>query len=34
MRDGFDEGWIPFEGEPRRGTIDLATVLRDCIIRR
>ena len=31
MLDGFNEGWIAFEGEPRRGTTDLATVLRSLL---
>ncbi len=34
MLDGFNEGWIAFEGEPRRGTTDLATVLRSLVAAR
>jgi uncharacterized protein YbjT (DUF2867 family) len=34
MIDGFNEGWIRFEGEPRRGTTDLATVLRELVAKR
>ena len=36
MLDGFNQGWIDFEGgmaEPRRGNVDLATVLRDLVTR-
>ena len=34
MLDGFNEGWIAFEGAPRRGTTDLATVLRGLFAAR
>lgn len=36
MLDGFNQGWIDFEGgvaEPRRGDVELATVLRDLVTR-
>ena len=28
MIDGFNEGWIEFEGEPRKGSVELLTVLK------
>jgi uncharacterized protein YbjT (DUF2867 family) len=28
MLDGFNEGWIEFEGQARKGTVELETVLR------
>jgi hypothetical protein len=28
MLDGFNAGWITFEGHPIRGTVELDTVLR------
>jgi uncharacterized protein YbjT (DUF2867 family) len=31
MLDGFNEGWLTFEHEPRRGRVELATVLRSLI---
>jgi len=31
MLDGFNEGWLTFEHEPRRGGVELATVLRSMI---
>ena len=34
MLDGFNAGWIAFEGEPRRGPTDLATVLRSLVAAR
>ena len=34
MLDGFNEGWIAFEGEPRRGGTDIATVLRGLVAAR
>ena len=34
MLDGFNEGWIAFEGAPRRGGTDLATVLRGLVAAR
>jgi NAD(P)H dehydrogenase (quinone) len=36
MLDGFNQGWIDFEGgttEPRRGDVDLDTVLRGLVMR-
>lgn len=33
MLDGFNEGWLRFEGVPRRGAVPLATVLRELIAR-
>ncbi len=33
MLDGFNEGWIAFEGTPRHGTTDIATVLRQLVAR-
>ena len=31
MLDGFNEGWIEFEGQARKGTVELETVLRRLI---
>jgi NAD(P)H dehydrogenase (quinone) len=31
MLDGFNEGWLTFEHEPRQGRVQLATVLRSLI---
>jgi NAD(P)H dehydrogenase (quinone) len=31
MLDGFNEGWLTFERQPLRGTVDLETVLRELI---
>jgi hypothetical protein len=31
MLDGFNEGWIRFEGEPRSGEVGLETVLRGLV---
>lgn len=31
MLDGFNEGWIRFEGEPRKGEVGLETVLRGLV---
>jgi uncharacterized protein YbjT (DUF2867 family) len=33
MLDGFNEGWIDFEGEPRKGTVALKAVLQGLIER-
>lgn len=33
MLDGFNEGWLRFEGVTRRGAVPLATVLRDLVAR-
>jgi NAD(P)H dehydrogenase (quinone) len=33
MLDGFNECWIAFEGTPRKGTIDIETVLRELAAR-
>lgn len=33
MLDGFNEGWICFEGTPRKGTTSLETVLRSLVAR-
>ncbi|WP_153135516.1 NmrA family NAD(P)-binding protein [Paraburkholderia agricolaris] len=36
MLDGFNEGWIAFEGDPAeivKGEVQLATVLRDLVLR-
>lgn len=33
MLDGFNEGWIEFEGTPRRGTTAIGTVLRQLVSR-
>ncbi|MGY2226566.1 NmrA family NAD(P)-binding protein [Pseudomonas gingeri] len=33
MIDGFNEGWIEFAGEPRKGQVELLTVLKDLLIR-
>jgi NAD(P)H dehydrogenase (quinone) len=33
MLDGFNEGWIEFEGDSRKGTVELETVLRSLIER-
>jgi NAD(P)H dehydrogenase (quinone) len=33
MLDGFNEGWIEFEGSPRKGKVALETVLRTLIER-
>ncbi|WP_263417010.1 NmrA family NAD(P)-binding protein [Terriglobus albidus] len=34
MLDGFNEGWIRFEGTPRRGTTSLETALRELIQKK
>ncbi|QEE26979.1 NAD-dependent epimerase/dehydratase family protein [Terriglobus albidus] len=34
MLDGFNEGWIRFEGAPRRGTTTLETALRQLILQK
>jgi NAD(P)H dehydrogenase (quinone) len=31
MLDGFNAGWIRFEGEPRKGEVGLETVLRGLV---
>ena len=31
MIDGFNEGWIEFEGEPRKGRVELLTVLKQLL---
>jgi uncharacterized protein YbjT (DUF2867 family) len=31
MLDGFNEGWIEFEGESRKGTVPLASALREVV---
>jgi NAD(P)H dehydrogenase (quinone) len=31
MVDGFNEGWIEFEGQPRKGQVELETVLRELV---
>lgn len=33
MLDGFNEGWLRFEGTARRGTVSLATVLSELVAR-
>lgn len=33
MIDGFNEGWIEFEGEPRKGRVALSTVLKGLLSR-
>lgn len=33
MIDGFNEGWIEFEGEPRKGRVELLTVLERLVSR-
>jgi uncharacterized protein YbjT (DUF2867 family) len=33
MLDGFNEGWIAFEGTPRHGTTAIGTVLRQLVAR-
>lgn len=33
MLDGFNEGWLRFEGTARRGTVSLATVLGELVTR-
>ncbi|WP_248732976.1 NmrA family NAD(P)-binding protein [Pseudomonas sp. MWU13-2517] len=33
MINGFNEGWIEFEGTPRKGTVELGTVLRELVQR-
>jgi uncharacterized protein YbjT (DUF2867 family) len=33
MIDGFNEGWIEFEGEPRKGRVELLTVLGQLLAR-
>ncbi|HZF86135.1 MAG TPA: NAD(P)H-binding protein [Burkholderiaceae bacterium] len=33
MLDGFNEGWLRFEGTARRGTVPLATVLDELVTR-
>ncbi|MGY2171311.1 NAD(P)H-binding protein [Pseudomonas gingeri] len=33
MIDGFNEGWIEFAGEPRKGQVELLAVLKDLLIR-
>ncbi|MGF6112544.1 NmrA family NAD(P)-binding protein [Pseudomonas frederiksbergensis] len=34
MIDGFNEGWIEFEGEPRKGRVELLTVLAQLLARQ
>lgn len=34
MLDGFNEGWIRFEGLPRKGRVDLKTVLQGLLARQ
>jgi NAD(P)H dehydrogenase (quinone) len=34
MLDGFNEGWLDFEGSPRKGTVELETVLRTLLARQ
>jgi uncharacterized protein YbjT (DUF2867 family) len=34
MLDGFNEGWIEFEANPRKGTTPLETVLRSLLEQR
>jgi uncharacterized protein YbjT (DUF2867 family) len=34
MLDGFNEGWIRFEGLPRKGRVSLVSVLRDLLARQ
>jgi uncharacterized protein YbjT (DUF2867 family) len=34
MLDGFNEGWIRFEGLPRKGKVGLRTVLQELLARR
>jgi len=31
MLDGFNEGWIDFEGEPQKGTVEIETVLKTLV---
>jgi hypothetical protein len=33
MLDGFNEGWICFEGQPLKGTTSLETVLQELLTR-
>jgi hypothetical protein len=33
MLDGFNEGWITFERDPRKGPVELDTVQRTLIER-
>ena len=33
MTDGFDQGWMSFEGEIRKGSTDGAAVLADLVAR-
>jgi hypothetical protein len=33
MLDGFNEGWITFEHDTRKGRVDLDAVLRTLIVR-
>jgi uncharacterized protein YbjT (DUF2867 family) len=33
MIDGFNEGWIEFEGEPRKGRVELLAVLKGLVSR-
>jgi uncharacterized protein YbjT (DUF2867 family) len=33
MLDGFNEGWLAFEHDPRKGRVELETVLRTLIDR-
>jgi len=33
MIDGFNEGWICFEGQPRKGRVDLKTVLQGLLLK-
>ena len=33
MIDGFNEGWINFEGTARKGTVDLESVMRGLVAR-
>lgn len=34
MLDGFNEGWIRFEGLPRKGRVSLVSVLSDLLARQ
>jgi hypothetical protein len=34
MLDGFNEGWIRFEGLPRKGRVDLTSVLKGLLARQ
>jgi len=33
MLDGFNEGWIDFEGDSVKGEVELETVLKDIVER-